>query len=850
MDGFRAEQVMLAVGPPLVLAAGRQCLAGQRPLREGGLVAHQHLAGHDVQADAADARCGPGEMLVNDVLADANSLEELGTVIALHGRHAHLGHDLDHALGGGLGEVPAGRLVVDSRQQSVADHPVQRLEGQVGVDRTGAIADQQREVMHFPGFAGLDNEARPHAQAFPDQEVVQAGHREQGGDRRQFPVNAPVAEDQDVDVLGFDQPPRLLVEVLQRAGQALLAPGCPEQDGQHRGLEARHLEPPHAGELLVGQHRPWQLQPAAVGGLGLEQVALGTEPHLRGRDQLFADAVDGWIRDLGEELLEIIEQQLRPAGEGRERCVVAHRAYGLDAIPPHGRQDDALVLEGVAEGQLPLEQGVVVRRRHFPCRGQLFQHEQMLVQPLPVGALAGHRLLDLLVLDDPALGGIDEEHPAGLQATLAQDVGGRNIQHAGLRGHHHQVVLGHVVARRAQTVAVEHRADHLAIGEGDRRRAVPGLHQAGVVLVEGPQPVIHPGMVRPGLRDHHHHRVRQGASGQHQQFEHVVEHRGVAAIGIDDGRYGRHVLAEQLGFEQRLPGMHPVDVAAERVDLAVVGQIAVGMRPVPAREGVGAEARVHHRECRLHRGIEQVGVVLGELLGEQHALVDQRLAGQAADVPEIGTVNGRGADLAVGALADDVQLALEGPLVGLPVVETRVPPDEDLAHEGLGAPGGFAQRGIAGGHGAPAQHGLALGLHDLLELLLELAPLARAAGQKQQTAAVFAGCRQRNALGLGGLQQEAVGHLQQHTGAVARVHLAAAGTAVIQVAQHLDGLCQDGVGFAPLDVHDEAHPAGVVLVGRVIEPLPGRGQVRGLLFRGQAGPARPLVAVHNVSRGR
>jgi hypothetical protein len=47
-----------------------------------------------------------------------------------------------------------------------------------------------------------------------------------------------------------------------------------------------------------------------------------------------------------------------------------------------------------------------------------------------------------------------------------------------------EVVLGHVVARGPEAVAVEHGADDGAVGERDRRRAVPRLHQRRVVLVE------------------------------------------------------------------------------------------------------------------------------------------------------------------------------------------------------------------------------------------------------------------------------------------------------------------------------------------------------------------------------
>ena len=49
------------------------------------------------------------------------------------------------------------------------------------------------------------------------------------------------------------------------------------------------------------------------------------------------------------------------------------------------------------------------------------------------------------------------------------------------------VVVGDDEARRAQAVAVERGADLAAVGEGDGGRAVPRLHQGGVVLVEGPR---------------------------------------------------------------------------------------------------------------------------------------------------------------------------------------------------------------------------------------------------------------------------------------------------------------------------------------------------------------------------
>ena len=55
--------------------------------------------------------------------------------------------------------------------------------------------------------------------------------------------------------------------------------------------------------------------------------------------------------------------------------------------------------------------------------------------------------------------GVDEEHPARLEPALADDRGGVEVEHADLGGQHDQAVVGDPVARGAQPVAVEHRAD-------------------------------------------------------------------------------------------------------------------------------------------------------------------------------------------------------------------------------------------------------------------------------------------------------------------------------------------------------------------------------------------------------
>src|SRR5215475_1762400 len=95
--------------------------------------------------------------------------------------------------------------------------------------------------------------------------------------------------------------------------------------------------------------------------------------------------------------------------------------------------------------------------------------------------------------------------------------------------------------------------------------------------------------------------------------------------------------------------------------------------------------------------------------------------------------------------------------------------------------------------------------------------------EEHDPAAVLAGRRERDAQPGALAPQELVGHLKQDAGAVAGVRLAPARAAVQQVDEDLQRLAHDRVRATPLDVHDEADAAGVVLAARVVQTLSGRG---------------------------
>ena len=84
------------------------------------------------------------------------------------------------------------------------------------------------------------------------------------------------------------------------------------------------VEPLELGELVVVDDRHVQGDLAGALGLRVQEVPLPPGPGQDGRHQLLADRVQGRVGDLGEELLEVVEQGLRAVGEDGQRGVRPH----------------------------------------------------------------------------------------------------------------------------------------------------------------------------------------------------------------------------------------------------------------------------------------------------------------------------------------------------------------------------------------------------------------------------------------------------------------------------------------------------------------------------------------------
>ena len=564
------------------------------------------------------------------------------------------------------------------------------------------------------------------------------------------------------------------------------------------------------GQLVVAQDRVRQQDLVTGLRCGVEQVTLGPDGGLDAGHHFFADGVQWRVGHLGEQLLEVVEQHPGPRRQHRDRGVGAHRAQRLHAGSRHRGDQQVELLVGVAKSLLA-QHNPVMRHPDVGALRQVVEVELLGVQPLPVRVGGSQFGLDLLIGDDAALRGVDQEHPARLQPQSLNHGGRVEVEHAGFGRHDHQAVLGDPDPRGPQAVAVQNRADDGAVGETHRGRAVPRFHQRGVVRVEGAAGRVHGLVALPGLGNHHQHRVRQAAPAEVQQFEHLVEAGAVGGAGRADREDLLDVGTEEVGVDQRLAGAHPVLVAGDGVDLTVVGDAAERMRQRPRREGVGGEPRVHDAQRTGDPLVLQIEVESLELRGGEHALVDEGFPGKAGEVDGFATgavlAGALGAQLVLGALADHIRPALQ--------LHIRGAANEQLTQGGHGVTGQCAQRGVVGGHLAPPQNGQSLARDDLLQRLARGDGLASRLRQEGDTGGVGALGRQ---LEVDHRAQEGIRNLQQDSGAVTAVRFGAGRAAVFHVQQGGDGLIDDVAAAPAVHIHDHRHAARIVLVGGVIKP--------------------------------
>ena len=131
--------------------------------------------------------------------------------------------------------------------------------------------------------------------------------------------------------------------------------------------------------------------------------------------------------------------------------------------------------------------------------------------------------------------------------------------------------------------------------------------------------------------------------------------------------------------------LHPAAIALDRVDFAVVGDLAEWLGKTPGGEGVGAVALVEEGDRARHFRALEVDEERRQVFREAEALVDDGATGTRRD-EEIGVGEASRGGGALDRAAAKHELALEGVEVG-----ALRPADQDLGDVRQGREGGFAK---------------------------------------------------------------------------------------------------------------------------------------------------------------
>ena len=816
VDSLRIDEVILAAERAPLGQAQRGQLIGSRALKdsERGVVTLVLLALNVLDTHTAHTAHRAGEVRVDELRRKANGLKDLRGVVALHRGDAHLGHDGDDARRRGLvviGDALLGRHVQVAACRQIADARMRV----VRVDAACGVAHQRRKVVRRHGIAALHHDIGKGAHTGTDQVVVHAAHGEQ---RRHgyLARSGTVAQHHDVHAIAnrsLDVFGKLLERSLQRALTRVAAVHGTEP----AGLKANTVNRANTLELLLAQQRTLQTHQLAGRTGVLEQVAVVAQVE-RGRgDHMLAQGVDRRVRDLGKQLIEVVEERARLLGQAGQRRIDTHRGERRLALLGHGTHDFVNIIPVIPElghahggGHLGILGG-----RGRDGLVERVDGQRLFGDPVAIGLFLGVTGAQLVVVDDAAAGKIDLEHLPRSQTAARQDVLGAHLDGAHLACQHKATVARHIVAGGTQAVTVEGGTQRATVGKGDGRRAIPRLHEHGLVSVVGAALLTQAVVVVPRLGQQHGCGTRERTTVHDQELEHVVQNRGVGALAVDDGHHALKIVLQHGAVQVGFAGANPVDVALEGIDLAVVDDKAVGMCALPAGCGVGGVARVDERHGRFDGGVVEVDEEAAHLRGHKHAFVHDGARAHGADVENLVAQGKLGVGLLLDGAAAHVQAALEC-VAGRRVVGAAQKGLQDGRHAGAGR---LTQVVRVDGHLAPKEQrhaglGAAL-LKHATGILYALVVLR----EEQHGHTIVALCRQNLAALLSLFAEKVMRDLKQDAGAVAGVLLESGAAAVLQVDQNGQRIVQNLVMALAVDIGKRADATCIVVEFGAIKAL-------------------------------
>ena len=632
--------------------------AADRQARDGAVIGRLMLEARAVMqrgiALARNLRRHAGEKIVHQCAGKAHRLEIIAAAIAADDRDAHLGHDLQQALVDRDAKPLDAGVEVEIPEQSPRMAVRYRGFGQIGVHRGRADADQHREIMGIEAFSRPHVDRRIGTQALADEMRVHRRRRQHHRDAQAILADRLVGKEH-LALPGANRLLRLVADAGDGGAQPLLPAvrRIGAVDLRHGPAEIA-LQPHPVGR---GQHRRVQHQHMLVLRPFLQYVGEVGETRVEAHHMPLAQGVNRRVRDLAEILAEEMADSARLVGNDRERRVVPHGADRFLRILDHGGKDQLHILQrhigrDLATGQL----GAVIDRTPILFGRRQAVHRAEAFHQFAIGTLRRDPVLDLAVVVDDAFVQIDREHLARTHAALVHHGRFRHDHHPGLGPDDQQIVVGPGEAQRTQRVAVDARDDPAAIGHRQRGGAVPRLHHRSEIFIHVEMRARDVLSTLPCLGHQHQLGGRRIAARAADRLEHGVERGGIGRARRDHRLDVLRPFAKGQRGHLDLVALHPVLVAANGVDLAIMGKRAERLGQPPLREGVGRIALVEDRDAAFEALVLKVRVKDRQRFREEQPLVDDRAAGQRADI-EI--VDLRGDHLLFDAAADQVEFLLE-----------------------------------------------------------------------------------------------------------------------------------------------------------------------------------------------
>ena len=262
-------------------------------------------------------------------------------------------------------------------------------------------------------------------------------------------------------------------------------------------------------------------------------------------------------------------------GQDRRGRIVTHRSNHFLAVFGHGRQHLFQLFDAVTCSNLTITQLRTFEQRLFwHISGQTIQVNNAL-DPFAKWLGSGQFVLQLFIMEQATFLHIHGNHLPRAKCAFLDNSGLINRHHANLGPSNQQAVTRHNIAQRTQTVAVQTTANPATIGHRQGSRAIPRLHNRVAIAVHVLPRLRHFNrLLRPRLW--HHHCLCHGgiAARADQNFKDRIQGRGVRRARRDDRFDILSLIAERTGCHADFMALHPVDVAFQRVDFAVVGQHA------------------------------------------------------------------------------------------------------------------------------------------------------------------------------------------------------------------------------------------------------------------------------------